>query len=85
MSKYIYGKFIYLFINLKIKSQEVSKEAEKQKVTKILTRILQLNDVPKGMRILYILSFSIMGIIILSMVLGMIMLALSYISPELFR
>ena len=58
---------------------------EKGKFLKTLIRIIELDKVPKGGRIIYILSLSIMLFFILIMILGMIILAIFYISPEFYE
>jgi hypothetical protein len=57
----------------------MGKESNKKGILNTLIRIIELDKVPKGGRIIYILSLSIMLFFILIMVFGMIMLALSYI------
>ena len=54
-------------------------ETNKKGILNTLIRIIELDKVPKGLRIIYILSLSIMLFFILGMILGMIMVALSYI------
>lgn len=58
---------------------EMVEEANKKGILNKLIRIIELEKVPKGSRIIYILSLSIMLFFILGMILGMIMVALSYI------
>ena len=57
----------------------MGKESNKKGILNTLIRIIELDKVPKGSRIIYILSLSIMLFFILIMILGMIMVALSYI------
>ena len=57
----------------------MGKESNKKEILNTLIRIIELDKVPKGSRIIYILSLSIMLFFILIMILGMIMVALSYI------
>ena len=52
---------------------------EKGKFLKTLIRIIELDKVPKGGRIIYILFLSIMLFFILGAILGMMMVAISYI------
>jgi hypothetical protein len=54
-------------------------ESNKKGILNTLIRIIELDKVPKGGRIIYILSLSIMLFFIIIMILGMIMVALSYI------
>jgi hypothetical protein len=57
----------------------MGKESNKKGILNTLIRIIELDKVPKGVRIIYILSLSIMLFFILGAILGMIMVALSYI------
>jgi hypothetical protein len=57
----------------------MGKESNKKGILNTLIRIIELDKVPKGGRIIYILSLSIMLFFIIIMILGMIMVALSYI------
>ena len=57
----------------------MGKESNKKGILNTLIRIIELDKVPKGSRIIYILSLSIMLFFILIMILGMIMVAISYI------
>lgn len=54
-------------------------ETNKKGILNKLIRIIELDKVPKGSRIMYILSLSIMLFFIFGMILGMIMVAISYI------
>ena len=57
----------------------MGKESNKKGILNKLIRIIELDKVPKGGRIIYILSLSIMLFFILGAILGMIMVAISYI------
>jgi hypothetical protein len=57
----------------------MGKESNRKGILNTLIRIIELDKVPKGSRIIYILSLSIMLFFILIMILGMIMVAISYI------
>ena len=63
----------------------MGKESNKKGILNNLIRIIELDKVPKGSRIIYILSLSIMLFFILIMILGMIILAIFYISPEFYE
>ena len=63
----------------------MGKESNKKEILNTLIRIIELDKVPKGSRIIYILSLSIMLFFILIMILGMIILAIFYISPEFYE
>ena len=63
----------------------MGKESNKKGILNTLIRIIELDKVPKGLRIIYILSLSIMLFFILGAILGMIILAIFYISPEFYE
>ena len=63
----------------------MGKESNKKEILNTLIRIIELDKVPKGSRIIYILSLSIMLFFILIMILAMIILAIFYISPEFYE
>ena len=63
----------------------MGKESNKKGILNTLIRIIELDKVPKGGRIIYILSLSIMLLFILIMILAMIILAIFYISPEFYE
>ena len=63
----------------------MGKESNKKGILNNLIRIIELDKVPKGGRIIYILSLSIMLFFILIMILAMIILAIFYISPEFYE
>jgi hypothetical protein len=63
----------------------MGKESNKKGILNTLIRIIELDKVPKGGRIIYILSLSIMLFFILGAILGMIILAIFYISPEFYE
>ena len=63
----------------------MGKESNKKGILNTLIRIIELDKVPKGSRIIYILSLSIMLFFILGAILGMIILAIFYISPEFYE
>jgi hypothetical protein len=63
----------------------MGKESNKKGILNNLIRIIELDKVPKGGRIIYILSLSIMLFFILGAILGMIILAIFYISPEFYE
>ena len=63
----------------------MGKESNKKGILNTLIRIIELDKVPKGVRIIYILSLSIMLFFILGAILGMIILAIFYISPEFYE
>jgi hypothetical protein len=60
-------------------------ETNKKGILNKLIRIIELDKVPKGSRIIYILSLSIMLFFILIMIFAMIILAIFYISPEFYE
>jgi len=60
-------------------------ESNKKGILNTLIRIIELDKVPKGGRIIYILSLSIMLFFILGAILSMIILAIFYISPEFYE
>jgi|LakMenE01Jun11ns_1017448.scaffolds.fasta_scaffold9171997_1 hypothetical protein len=63
----------------------MGKESNRKGILNNLIRIIELDKVPKGGRIIYILSLSIMLFFILGAILGMIILAIFYISPEFYE
>ena len=63
----------------------MGKESNRKGILNTLIRIIELDKVPKGGRIIYILSLSIMLFFILGAILGMIILAIFYISPEFYE
>jgi hypothetical protein len=63
----------------------MGKESNKKGILNTLIRIIELDKVPKGGRIIYILSLSIMLFFILGAILSMIILAIFYISPEFYE